>query len=189
MSSFGNLRRRGARLLNQQCWNWGRDVVRPEGNLLLEAGFARERPPEGETGSTRYVLDGPDGGRLVLWGFGVFFGGESGGVYLNRFQFEPQWMPLEAIRKPIWNPDMIPAAGLPPRPQAPLDLTLRAARRIADYEEWVLGECGLAYRCEVLSEWDHAAKGLAPQSLPEAWRTLAAALEAQLEKEPQRTAP
>ena len=67
----GPRRRKGRELLHRQCWNWGRDIVRPEGNLLLEAGFVKWRPPEGETGLTCYTLALPGGDSLMLWGFGV----------------------------------------------------------------------------------------------------------------------
>lgn len=184
MTSLDELQQQGSRLLHQQCWNWGRDVIRSEGNLLLEAGFVRERPPEDEEGATRYILDTPDGCCLILWGFGIFFGGKSGGIYLGRYQFDPQWTSLEAIRKPIWKPDMIPAPESPPSSRAPLELMLGVAGRIADYEEWVLSEYGLPYRCEVLSEWKHAHKGLAPESLPTAWRELAGALDERLQTAP-----
>lgn len=69
----GALQRQGQELLHQQCWNWGRDIVRPEGNLLLEAGFVKQRPPEGIAGSTRYALRLADGGCWMLWGFGFFY--------------------------------------------------------------------------------------------------------------------
>lgn len=61
---------RGAELMHQQCWCWGQDVRRPEGNLLLENGFERTRAPEDVSGSFRYWLE-RNGTRLALWGFGV----------------------------------------------------------------------------------------------------------------------
>gem|GEM_PF-4837990 len=68
--------------------------MRPEGNLPLEAGFHKRRPPEGETGSSCYTLALPDGERLTLWGFGLFYATpRQGGVYLNPYQFQPCWLP------------------------------------------------------------------------------------------------
>ena len=177
----GAPRRKGQALLHQQCWNWGRDIVRPEGNLLLEAGFNRQRPPEGEDGSSCYSLELPADGQLMLWGFGLFYGTSGqGGVYLKRYEFRPEWLPLEAVQEPIWKPAMVPEEQTPPSPRVPLELTAAAARRLADYEEWVLEGCGLEYRCGVLRQWKQAAKALPPQTVPQAWRGVADAIEEQL---------
>jgi len=181
----GAPRRKGQKLLHQQCWNWGRDIVRPQGNLLLEAGFLKRRPPEGEVGSSCYTLALPDGDRLLLWGFGLLYATPLlGGVYLNRYEFQPRWLPSESVQEPIWKPDMIPTAQTPPSPCVPMELAVAAARRIADYEEWALARCGLEYRCAVLRQWKQASKGVPPQMLPQAWRSLAEEIERQLDPEP-----
>lgn len=52
----GRIQRRGQHLLSQQCWLWGRDIKRTDGNLLMTFGFERLRPPEGISGSTQYIL-------------------------------------------------------------------------------------------------------------------------------------
>ena len=180
MSPISSARRReGGELLDRQCWNWGRDIVRPEGNLLLEAGFLRRRPPEGETGSSCYTLALPDGDSLMLWGFGLLYRTPgNGGVYLNRYQFRPVWLPSEAAREPFWTPDVIPTAGTPPSPRVPVDLIVAAIRCVADYEEWALARCGLEYRRTVLRQWKRPSRGLPPQALPQAWRALANAIDA-----------
>jgi hypothetical protein len=160
--------------------------VRSEGNLLLEAGFLKRRPPEGEVGSSCYTLSLPDGERLMLWGFGLFYGTpRQGGVYLNRYQFQPRWLPLETLQEQIWKPDMIPTAQTPPSPRVLVELTVAAVRRIANYEEWVLARCGLEYRCAVLRQWKQASKGVPPQTLPLAWRAVAEAIEGHLHPEPE----
>ena len=176
----GPRRRKGKELLDRQCWNWGRDIERPEGNLLLEAGFRRRRPPEGEAGSSCYTLALPDGDSLMLWGFGLLYRTpRKGAVFLNRYQFRPVWLPSETVREPIWKPDTVPAARTPPSPHVPVDLTVAAIRRIADYEEWALARCGLEYRRAVLRQWKRSSRGLPPQALPQAWRSLAAAIDSQ----------
>ena len=120
----------------------------------------------------------------MLWGFGLFYATpQQGGVYLNRYQFQPRWLPSETVQEPIWKPDMIPAARTPPSPRVPAELTVAAARRIADYEEWALAHCGLEYRCAVLRQWKQASKAVPPQTLPLAWRSLAEAIEGQLHSE------
>jgi len=181
----GPRRRKGQELLHRQGWNWGRDIVRPEGNLLLEAGFLKRRPPEGESGSSCYTLAMPGGDSLMLWGFGLLYAApRKGGVYLNRYRFRPVWLPSEAIRGPIWKPGMMPAGQAPPSFCIPVDLTVAAIRRIADYEEWALARCGLEYRRAVLRQWKRPSGQLPPQTLPQAWRTLADAIDGQPNSEP-----
>ena len=176
----GPRRRRGQKLLHWQCWIWGRDIVRPEGNLLLEAGYLRRRPPEGEAGTSWYTRSLPDGDSLVLWGFGVLYGTpREGGVYLNRYQFRPVWLPSETVRESIWKADMIPTGPTPPSPRMPVDLTVAAIRRIADYEEWALARCGVEYRRAVLRKWNRPSERPSPQTLPQAWRALADAIDGQ----------
>ena len=186
MSQISGARlRRGQELLHRQCWNWGRDIVRPDGNLLLEAGFLQRRPPEGEAGSSCYTLALPDRDSLMLWGFGLLYGTpREGCVFLNRYLFRPRWLPLETVQEPIWKPGMIPTAQTPPSPRVPVDLTVAAIRRIADYEEWALARCGLEYRCAILREEDRPAEQLPPQKLPEAWRALADVIDSQPHPEP-----
>ena len=181
----GPRRRKGLELLHRQCWNWGRDIVRPEGNLLLEAGFLKRQPPKEVPGSSCYTLAPPDGDILILWGFGLLYGTpHKGGVYLNRYQFRPIWLPSETIQMPIWRPDMIPTGQAPPSLRTPVDLTVAAIRRIANYEEWALARCGLEYRRAVLRQWKWPSKQLPPQSLPQAWRTLADAIDGHVHPEP-----
>ena len=158
---------KGQELLHRQCWNWGRDIERRDGNLLLEAGFLRTRPPEGVAGSSCYTLALPGSDSLMLWGFGLLYGTpRKGCVFLNRYQFRPRWLPLETLREPIWKPSMIPTAHMPPSPRVPVDLTVAAIRRIADYEEWALARCGLEYRRAVMPEEDRHSERLPPQTLP-----------------------
>ena len=188
---IGAHRREGQKLLHRQCWNWGRDIERPEGNLLLEAGFLKRRPPEGAAGSSCYTLTLSDGDILMVWGFGLLYGTlQKGGVFLNRYEFHPLWLPLEMVQEPIWRPDMIPAAQTPASPRVPVDLTVAAIRRIADYEEWALARCGLEYRRAILRQWKRPSERLPPQTVPQAWRSLADAIDGQPHLHPpRRTVP
>ena len=147
---------RGAELMHQQCWCWGQDVRRPEGNLLLEYGFARTRPPEGVSGSSRYTLH-QDGAHLALWGFGAGYAVEGcGGIYVNRYCFVPRWLADHAALDPVWHADQLASLRRP--------LTRREIRRsrrllrslirwIASYERWVESACGPGYRPRTLSSW------------------------------------
>ncbi|MEM9657068.1 MAG: hypothetical protein AAF961_01795, partial [Planctomycetota bacterium] len=57
-------------LLSQQVWCWGRDILRPEGNWLIEVGFERVEPPaDRQDCSSVYALRLPLGRCVVLRGF------------------------------------------------------------------------------------------------------------------------
>lgn len=147
---------RGAELMHQQCWCWGQDVRRPAGNLLLEYGFARSRPPEPVSGSSRYTLHG-EGTRLVLWGFGVGFSVECcGGIYVNRYCFVPRWLGESASLESAWRAEQMASLRRP--------FTRREIRRsrrllrslihwITGYERWVIERCGAGYRRSTLAKW------------------------------------
>ena len=101
----------------------------------------------------------------MLWGFGLLYGTpRKGGVFLNRFEFRPVWLPSETVQEPMWTPDTIPTGQTPLSPRVPVDLTVAAIRRIAAYEEWALARYGLAYRRAVLRQWKRPSKLIAMSS-------------------------
>ena len=78
-------------LLSQEVWCWGRDILRPKGNYLLEVGFQRFEPPVSRKEcSSVYSLKLPSERVVVLRGFGVFYGDRQlGGIFLPRYEFRP----------------------------------------------------------------------------------------------------
>ena len=87
----GELLEQAVALLSQQVWCWGRDILRPEGNWLLQIGFARMAPPaDRKHCASVHVLTMPRSRCVVLRGFGVFYGeGQRGGVFLPRDECHP----------------------------------------------------------------------------------------------------
>ncbi len=166
--------RRGAELMHQQCWCWGQDVRRPEGNLLLQYGFERSRPPAEIGGSSRYTLH-LDGARIVLWGFGVGYAVEGcGWIYVNRYCFVPRWMHEFASIEPVWRAEQLASRRRP--------FTRREIRRsrrllqslmrwIASYERWVETKCGAHYRVRTLAAWNRAS--IEPCRMAAEWELLA----------------
>jgi hypothetical protein len=159
--------RRGKALLHQQCWLWGQDIKRAEGNLLLLHGFARLRPPDGLSGSSQYTRSLPGNLSVRLWGFGIYFGSESG-IFLNRFEF----IPREARMTDLWQAREM--TGLP-RAKS-LSLLMQMLRWIGDYEDWVLRTLGSEYRKFCLHSWEGSSLSR-PELIPEAWRELALLIE------------
>jgi hypothetical protein len=153
-------------LFHQQCWCWGEDIRRPEGNLLLARGFIRERGAR----SSRYHL-AEAGVCITLWAFGACFGdADAGGVFIDRHS-------LRLKLGPMVPPDAWSAAALrgyhSPRTAREVSqagaLSARFASWVADYEEWVPTVTHPGYRTEVLSRWDAAV--VPARAMATKWRT------------------
>jgi hypothetical protein len=172
------IQRRGQQLLSQQCWLWGRDVKRNDGNLLMAFGFERLRPPEETSGSTQYTLHISSDFRVQLWGFGMYFGSDQG-IYVNRYEFVARTV---SFKGGWWQgPDSI---GSLPRSQD-LHLLAQASAWIAAYESWVLRTAGLPYRQSALQGWKNRACRVS--EIPAFWTQLSRDIRLQLVKRTLRT--
>jgi len=164
----------GALLMHQQCWNFGRDVLSPHGNLLTGAGFAKSPRPERRPGSSRYLRQRSGEPGLCLWAFGslAFLPGE-GGIYMNRYNLLPQWVGNPETALATWNSESF--AGCEP---VATRRRIRIAKRLlrftfqsfSAYEEEVLEKYGLDYRRECLRDWH--VTSILPSRLPMEWRQL-----------------
>lgn len=172
-----HLQQRGAELLHLQCWLWGCDIRRPEGNLLLDYGFSRQRPPAGAAGSSAYLWTAGSGTIIVLWGFGAFCGSPvNGGVYLRRYEFDPRYVPRIDTRRLPWLPDQVHTAVIPPDPDVQLRLRQQFTgllEWIARYETWVRDSCGPEYRRQCTSASTKHAFRIPVERLVEEWQQLA----------------
>ncbi len=167
------LRLRGAEMLHLQCWLWGCDIRRPRGNLLLEYGFSRQRPPVGATGSSAYMKTTDGGVVIVLWGFGAFCGSPTnGGVYLNRYEFNPEYIPRMDTQRLPWLPDQMRGTVIPYE----TEVQQRMQRQfftllewIAQYESWVRHSCGIEYRQQCVLDWTKKTVSIRVEHLVEEW--------------------
>lgn len=170
-----DLRRRAADLLDQQLWCWGRDVARPQGNVLLGLGMCRYRSAEPGPDRTAYTGRVAGDGVVWLWGFGLLFClPERGGVFLRRNRFEPLLVERPPER-PVHRPEDVGPCLRPvaARHKATAGELVRAvAAWAAGYEHWVAETFGRAYRESTL-----AARGRAPAiwagDMAGAWEHLA----------------
>lgn len=163
-------------LLHQQCWCWGQDIRHPEGNLLLAYGFQRVRPPASIQGSTRYQVRISARSTVTLWGFGLYYARcGRGGVFLNRYECIPRFCHMAGFLENVWTKDALPfscSAQCASFGDPDVNyLVAKAVEWVASYEDWVIGNFGVAYRRAVLKEWHEAA--LLPERVPEEWRRLA----------------
>lgn len=164
----------GALLLHQQCWQWGRDIRSPHGNLLLAAGFERTRPPAGLPAGSRYVRLETGAPVIYLWAFGLFaFLPEEGGIYINRYCFVPRWVPEAEAALAPWKPEVFEGCGpaLTHRQIRTSKFLLRyVLTAMAEYEEDIVARHGIAYRRESLREWHEPA--ILPERMPIEWRRM-----------------
>jgi hypothetical protein len=156
------IQKSGRSLLHQQCWLWGQDIKRQQGNLLLQYGFHRIRPPKGDSGSSQYTLQVEGDIHVRLWGFGIYFGAQQG-IFLNRYCF----IPRKAVLEDLWQANEMTSL----KRAGDFSLLPSALRWIAVYEKWVIDNYGLSYREKCLSRWRIPAE--APARLPHMWLRLA----------------
>lgn len=171
-------RRVGRKLLTQQCWCWGQDVKCPSGNLLMQYGFERQRPPQGESGATTYNLKLLPDARVALWGFGLWYGEEGqGAVFIGRFNFEVLWSEAWDLPHQVWIPPQIGEFARVPSTRTERVATRRLLSRallwMQSYESWILETHGVEYRCRCLEKFS---KALAPEIAVQSWKPLSQAV-------------
>ncbi len=164
-------------LLSQQAGSWGRDILRPEGNWLLEIGFDRLKPPSDlKDCASVYVLELPRGRRIVLRGFGVFYGDEErGGVFLPRYEFQPKYTAQPKLDCPPWSDEDLPSLRPPSDSQRNVcaELTLDLIDWIRAYEVNVVEQLGIEYRRQTLMKWNNGKRPFTPaEKFTSAWREL-----------------
>lgn len=173
-----NQREIAVNLLNQQVWCWGRDIVRSEGNWLLETGFERIEPPANRSGCPSIYKTELAGGRgVVLRGFGVIFSAPLlGTVFLPRYEFSPLYTPQAELDRLPWNRDDLPSMRVPSQSQQQVCATLVSdcLNWIGLYEADVFDKLGIDYRRSSLDAWNDGIKTVfPPDEVAAAWHTLA----------------
>lgn len=164
-------------LLSQQLWCWGCDILRPEGNWLLEMGFDRLPPPSDlEECASIYILDLPNGRSVILRGFGVFYGDlDCGGVFLPRYEFRPQYLRTTRDGFMPWRNEDLPAFDRTDRNQRhrSASLTLELVDWIRSYEVNIADQLGIEYRRSTLNNWASGDRWFTPaEKQASAWRAL-----------------
>ncbi len=164
-------------LLSQQAWCWGQDILRPQGNWLLDIGFARLEPPaDREDCSSVYSLELPHGQCIVLRGFGVFYGDDDrGAIFLPRYDFRPRYTLEAKLRYALWSMDDLPRLTMPNKCQrnSCISLTLDLIDWIRSYEVNIVECLGIEYRRGTLAKWDNGQRPFTPaEKFASAWREL-----------------
>ncbi|TWT57388.1 hypothetical protein KOR42_07480 [Thalassoglobus neptunius] len=164
-----------AALFSQQVWCWGQDVIYPQGNILIKMGFERVPPPENRRDcSSVYSLNVNSSQRIILRGFGVFWGDDQkGGLLLLRDRFEARYLNESRLPKPCWSLQDFPNTTRPTIEQRPdcIALLIDLIDWMRCYELRTLREYGLSYRQKVLKTWNDGKRHvLHPEETPGAWR-------------------
>jgi hypothetical protein len=129
--------------IHQQMYFWGQDVVRPEGNFLVESGFER-LPTMGLKGTSRYRCEW-QGGHIELYGACAGWYGDDGGfTYIRPRHRCSIWLSSESTPIPgAWQDEHIDTS-------ATKDELYQASFPFLDwlisYEKTILDRFGPAYR-------------------------------------------
>lgn len=158
-------------LCDQQFWLFGRDINRPGGNLLIEAGFERRRFGSGRP--TQYVFECPECS-ISLWGFGLHWicHERDQALFTSR---DGEFLKagasnLLAVRDP-WTVERRLRLG----EEADSLLAAEVSRWFAEYEAWVLDAAGPDHRVAALEDWDSCCE---PCQVAAAWTALSAGFRA-----------
>ena len=167
-------------LMNQQLWCWGRDIECADGNLLVRFGFQRLDKPEGSDSASVYRLDLSPNARVVLRGFGVFFGDDRwGGMFVPRFDFKPQFTLEAGSERTCLVVGRFTSACVTRRDQLAEGqrLLLSLVDWIRSYEVWIAEVLGIDYRSESLVPWAKKHGEITPaEEMATAWRLLGVAV-------------
>ena len=155
-----------ADLFSQQIWCWGRDILRKEGNWLIEQGFDVVCAPEEKVRSKKiYSLSLPNFKNLILRGFGALFSDPNyGTIFLPRYDFRPKYTKSTELDKPPWD------IGDLPEFQLPVESEIKFCRlMLIDLIDWIIGyennvinKLGIKYRDGTITDWDNGKKRIIP---------------------------
>ena len=168
---------RAVKLLSQQVWCWGRDIERIEGNWLMEIGFERSEPTfRGDNCDSIYSLELSNGKRVILRGFGVFYGNDQKeGIYLPRYEFLPKYLRRLNIKNIPWEKNDLPELYFPNNSEVSncVRLVTELVNWIRTYEENVANILGLDYRKSTLYEWQKIVGSIIPaEDMISEWKFL-----------------
>ncbi len=170
----------GMNLLSQQIWCWGQDIEHPSGNLLVQHGFQRYEKPQGSRLPSLYRLDISPTARIILRGFGVFYGDDRwGGLFLRRYRSSLQLTPAAELARPAWKSEDLPQLVEPELSELAWSqrLLLELIEWIRQYEVWIAETQGITYRREALQPWNSKAIRVVPaEAMASAWRLLGFAI-------------
>lgn len=162
-----------SRLLDQQFWCFGQDIVRAPRNALIELGFTRNRSPIARKDGSCYSVTTRTGVSILLWGFGVFYCDRSlgGALLLVRDNICPT--SVEQLQLPInaWDPHDLPQHPVQ-ESEVPIVRSMLAdlLHWFSQYESWIAAHRAPEHRERILQEWRRVA--VPAEEMSVTWQTL-----------------
>jgi hypothetical protein len=161
------------KMFESQMWCLGVDIMRAEGNLLIQYGFAHQRPPEQYRFlSSRYLIQYKSLS-LYLWSFQVAcYHAVGPAIVLRRQRSDILILPHARQLREVWHPDQKLSQAYPLRDE----ISEQVVRNIVSlgeffvaYEEWVQALCGSAYRRVITERQPRKNHLLKRESLTDFW--------------------
>jgi len=146
-------------LMDAQCWLWGQDIRRPDGNLLVAYGMHRGQW-EGDGHST-YYQKGDRDSTVILWSGGMLLADVESSVVIPRHGLAPRLLPgfgTAPFGTGSASLDARNAAEHVASTSLALDhpRTVEAFRWMRDYEAWVACKAGDGWRALCAVRWIEA---------------------------------
>lgn len=162
-------------LLDQQFWCWGQDIQHGDGDALRRYGLCLERDV-GLTRGRRYLGRADPGVEVALWGFGLLWQDEAGGLAVWRDDGRPRLTGTAVDARAVRGASDLIRHPLPHGPaerRRALTLTAALMRWMASYEEWALETLGYGHRLATVAGWSRPT--CRAGEAPALWRGLAGA--------------
>ena len=149
----------GISLLSQQIWCWGKDILRDEGNWLIDEGFNVINAPEDfKNARNIYWLDLPGGKRIILRGFGIVYSDSRyGSIFVHRFKLLPKYSVSPELDILPWNTSCLEGFDQPVGIEKQF-----CSIMLTDLIDWIIGyeqkltaKLGIDYRKSTIKQWDN----------------------------------
>lgn len=151
-----------AQLMDAQCWLWGQDIRRPDGNLLIEYGLRRDRWEGG--GHATYYWQERHNVSVLLWSGGILVADTEATIAIPRHGFEVRRWPRRGLANTFPDPRSDDGGGSDLTAEA--QEVARGYRWIAEYEAWVDRHTAGRWRLTCAEQWsavEHEAARLAAE--------------------------
>ena len=167
----------GVALLSQQIWCWGRDILREQGNWLIEQGFeVIKAPAELERVKNIYSLKISKEQHIMLRGFGIILTDERyGSIFVPRYEFLPKYVSSSKLTTLPWSTDYLPEFA-PPKDIEKQYCSIMFGELIdwiITYEQNLIANLGIDFRNTIVDEWNNGKRQIiASDNIISEWEKL-----------------
>ena len=167
----------GVDLLSQQIWCWGRDILRAQGNWLIEQGFeVIKAPADLERVKNIYSLKISEYQHIMLRGFGIILTDERyGSIFVPRYEFLPKYAPSSKLNTLPWSFDYLPEFA-PPKDIEKQYCSIMFGELIdwiITYEQNLIANLGIDFRNSIVEEWNNGKRRIiASDNIISEWEKL-----------------